>query len=71
MKRSAVMTTVPDIKRLLISVLIWTAVNAGIVLLLELAVKSVTAEVIVSAVFCLLWLPFAALFCRRREDKES
>lgn len=60
-----------DIKRLIISVLLWTAVNAGIVVLFEVLSGSVTAEVVVSAVFSVLWVVFAVLFCRRSEKAEE
>ena len=60
-----------DLKRLIVSVLLWTAVNAGIVVLFEALEGSVTAEVITSALFSVLWVPFAVLFCRRAAETEE
>lgn len=56
------------IKKLLISVIIASAVNAGAVLLCEYVFHSVTAEVIVSTVIGLLWVLFAVIFCRRTPE---
>ena len=52
------------IRRLVISVLIWSVLNAGVVLLFEKVIGSVTAEVAVSTVFSLLWVVYAVIFCR-------
>ena len=55
------------IKKLLISVIIASAVNAGAVLLCEYVFHSVTAEVIVSTV---MWVLFAVIFCRRTPEEK-
>ena len=60
-----------DLKRLIISVLLWTVLNAGIVVMFETLVGSVTAEVIASTVFSLLWVVFAVIFCRRAAGSEE
>lgn len=67
------MTTVRDIniKKIIVSVLIWSVLNAGIVLLFEFAVGNAVAEVIASAVFSMLWVIYAAVFCRREKEQNE
>ena len=60
-----------DLKKLVISLLLWTVLNAGLVVLFEKAVGSVTAEVIASTAFSLLWVLFAVIFCRKAEASEE
>ena len=60
-----------DLKRLIISVLAWTVLNAGLVILFEAVIKNVTAEVAVSTAFSVLWLVYAAVFCRKAADTEE
>ncbi|MBR1393702.1 MAG: hypothetical protein IJ561_07710 [Ruminococcus sp.] len=58
------------IRKLLISVVIASAVNAGSVLLCEYVFHNVTAEVISSTVIGLLWVLYAVIFCRREHDEK-
>lgn len=58
-------------KKLILSVLLWTVLNAGLVMLFEKVIGSVTAEVIASTAFSLLWVLFAVLFCRINEAAEE
>lgn len=60
-----------DLKKLLISLVAAAALNTGCVLFIEYVIKSVDAEVITSTVICLLWMIFAALFCRKTTNTEN
>ncbi|MBR4554462.1 MAG: hypothetical protein IKO27_02600 [Ruminococcus sp.] len=60
-----------DLKKFFLSLLIWSAVNAGIVIFFASVIGNVTAEVAASAVTSLSWVLFAVICCRKRESEET
>ena len=60
-----------DLKKLIVSVLVWTVLNTVLVVLFEKFIGNVTAEVTASTVFSVLWLVFAAVFCRKAGKAEE
>ena len=58
-------------KKLIFSALLWSVLNAGIVLLIEKIFHSVTADVVVSTAFSMLWVLFAVMFCRHSGETQE
>ena len=57
-----------DKKKVILSALIATVINAAAAVICELTLDSITAEVVICSLLGLVWLGYAVGFCRRKSD---
>ena len=55
-------------KKVLLSVMAATLINAAAVLFMEYVIGNTTAEVAVSSVIGIIWIAFVQVFCRKKSD---